>query len=119
MIIAIDFDGTYNCDPKSFDAIIETLWLANHSPIIVTYRHEILDPDHLLDELSKRIDIYYTDGKAKGPFMEALGIKVDIWIEDNPKAVYEHSAWQHDSPELHAWRDENEARLKNQELRVA
>lgn len=121
MNVAIDFDGTYNAAPYTFDDVITTFRLAGYNPIIVTYRHEEYDPDPLLNHIAEdhKIPIYYTDGKAKGPFMEALGIKVDIWIEDNPKAVYEDSAWQHDSPELHAWREENKAKLEDQTLKVA
>jgi hypothetical protein len=115
VIIAIDFDETYNRDPGVFDKIIENFWEAKHRVYMVTYRHETLDPDPLLEEL--RIPIIYTDGKAKGPFTEDLGIKVDIWIEDNPRAVHEDSAWKQDSPELHAWREENKKKINFQPLK--
>lgn len=108
MIIAIDFDETYNRAPVCFGDIIDTLWAWSHTVYIVTYRHQILDPDPLLDLLEKDgVKIIYTDGKAKDKFCKDLGITVDIWIEDNPRAVYEDSAWKHDSPELHAWREQN------------
>lgn len=113
MIVSIDFDETYTKSPWLFNEIIALLSDSDHQPMIVTYRHRDLDYDPQLWNLENLyfVPVYYTDGKAKKPFMENLGIKVDIWIEDNPRAVYEDSAWKHDSPELHAWREQNKAKL--------
>lgn len=114
MIIALDFDETYNARPDMFDDLIEVFLMYKDTQIIlVTYRHETIDYDPLFDRLKKQnVLVYCTDGKAKKKFMEDLGIKVDIWIDDNPRSVLEDSAWKHDSPELHAWREQQQLKLK-------
>lgn len=113
MIIALDFDETYN---KDSDFWIDFIVLAEnfgHKVIMATYRHETLDPDPLIDELIEGdIECYFTDGKAKRPFLKDLGIEVDIWIDDNPFSITQDSAWKHDSPELHAWREANKLKLE-------
>lgn len=113
MLIALDFDETYNKDPVLWDEFISTANALGSKVILATYRHETLDPDPLIDELKKWIDCYFTDGKAKRPFLEALGIKVDVWIDDNPFSITQDSAWKHDSPELHAWREANILKVSN------
>lgn len=118
MIIALDFDDTYNKDPDTWDIIIDILDKRGHGVLMATYRHEELDYDPLFERLhDKDIRVTFTDGKAKRPFLEALGIKVDVWIDDNPFSITQDSAWTHDSPELHAWREAN--LLKTARLDVA
>ena len=111
MIIALDFDETYTKDPMLWNYLILGV---NHDKlkankiIMATYRHEKLDYDPLFEILRVLgVDCYFTDGKAKKPFLQNLGIEVDIWIDDNPLSIMQDSAWKHDSPELHAWREEN------------
>jgi hypothetical protein len=118
MIIALDFDDTYNKSPMLWDTLIENAQDQGHEIILATYRHETLDSDPLIDELIEwGIPCYFTDGKAKRPFLLGLGIKVDVWIDDNPFSITQDSAWTHDSPELHAWREAN--LLKTARLDVA
>lgn len=105
MIIALDFDETYNLDPVVFDQIIAVFQQAGHQVILATYRHQTIDYDPLFLRLERQgVKLYCTDGKAKKPFLEALGVNVSIWIDDNPKSILQDSAWKADSPELHAWR---------------
>lgn len=110
MIIALDFDKTYNAEPVLWDAFIMMAEQSGHKVIIATYRHPVEDWDPLFDNLT--IDKYFTDGKAKKPFLEALGVTVDIWIDDNVHSIIADSAWNNASPELHAWRLENKTRLE-------
>lgn len=108
MIIAYDFDETYNKYPSFFDDVLDVALSWGHTVILATYRHPVEDYDPLFERLETLgVKIYCTDGKAKKPWLEERGIKVDIWIDDNPKSIIEDSAWKHDSPELHAWREEN------------
>ena len=105
MIIALDFDETYNLAPDVFDAMISVFQQHGHQVILATYRHEKLDYDPLFLRLERQgVKLYCTDGKAKKPFLEALGVAVAVWVDDNPKGILQDSAWKHDSPELHAWR---------------
>jgi hypothetical protein len=107
MIVALDFDDTYNLDPEFWSSFIDLAENKGHQVILATYRHETLDWDPLMEDLGKRIQMFFTDGKAKRPFLKDLGLEVDIWIDDNPFSITQDSAWKHDSPELHAWREAN------------
>ena len=105
MIIALDFDETYNLDPNLFDDIIGMFQQHGHQVILATYRHPELDYDPLFLRLERQgVKVYCTDGKAKRPFLAELGINPAVWIDDNPFSIIKDSAWKHDSPELHAWR---------------
>jgi len=109
MRIALDFDATYTLDPRMWEEFISLSVQHGHTIILATYRHEVHDAHPLIDELKKIIPVYFTDGKAKKPFLEALGIVVDVWIDDRPMTIVEDSAWGQDSPELAAWREANAA----------
>ena len=120
MIIALDFDKTYDSDPDTFNYLIDTFQAMRHEVILATYRHPEYDYHPLFADLEDMgVEIYCTDGKAKKPFLEKLGISVDIWIDDNPNSITQDSAWAPDSPELHAWREEQKAKLEDQPLKVA
>lgn len=94
MIIAIDYDGTYNSDLTMFSEIIRLFKTYGHETIIVTMRYEH-EEDNLLNsiksKLSGGINVYYTGRKAKIPFMKKLGIEPDIWIDDNPQWLFTDS----------------------------
>lgn len=76
-LIALDWDGTYTMDPAFWDQVMA---LAPDRFVIVTCRY-----DNDMERVCySRVPVYYTGRKAKRPFMEALGIKVSIWIDDNP-----------------------------------
>jgi hypothetical protein len=113
LILALDFDDTYTANPELWDSFIILSQMCNTEVVIATYRHEVEDADPALDRI-KRLGTrcYFTDGKAKKPFLEALGVNVNIWIDDRPQTVYMDSAWAQNSPELHAWREANAERLK-------
>lgn len=107
MRLALDFDATYTLQPVFWDEFIELAERAGNEVILATYRHEVHDAHPLIDAL--QIPVYFTDGKAKKPFLEALGVVVDVWIDDRPMTIIEDSAWGQDSPELAAWREANAA----------
>lgn len=110
MIIALDFDKTYNIAPDYWDDFIAMSEDYGHEVILATYRHKEYDWDPLMDDLD--IPMYFTDGKGKRAFLHELGIVPDIWIDDNPESITGDSAWAPNSPELHAWRVENIKRLE-------
>lgn len=108
MIVALDFDETYNKAPGLFDIIVKNFQGDGHIVILATYRHPVEDYDPLFERLkNNKVLVICTDGKGKKKFLEDMGIKVDIWIDDNPRSILEDSAWKPDSPELHKWREEN------------
>ena len=109
MRLALDFDATYTLDPAFWNEFIGNAQGSGHEVILATYRHEVHDAHYLIDNLKGIIPVYFTDGQAKKPFLEKLGIVVDVWIDDRPYTIVEDSAWGQDSPELAAWRAANAA----------
>lgn len=88
--IGLDFDGTITADPQLWiDFVIKAL-RRKHRVYIVTMRCPT-EPHVLLKEFETYggVKIIYTSRQAKRPVCEALGINIDIWIDDNPRAVNE------------------------------
>lgn len=90
MTIAIDYDGTISEDIGMFLEIIKTIKKYGHNAIIVTMR-DFSEADLQIFDIHKStgIEVLFTSRKAKKPFLEKLNIKPDIWIDDNPKWIYE------------------------------
>jgi hypothetical protein len=83
MIIALDYDGTYTADPTLWDSFINAARARHHQVHICTMRA----PDERV-HIGAQVDrIHYTDRKAKRPFMQALGLSVQIWIDDMPDFI--------------------------------
>ena len=78
MLFAIDYDGTYTNAPELFNSIIAEIETAGHRVICLTMRR----PD---EPIKMPCDIVYTSRRAKALFAAENGIKVNIWIDDNPK----------------------------------
>jgi hypothetical protein len=83
MNIALDYDGTYTADPALWDTFILCAHNRGHQVHIVTMRHES-EPVRIGERPAR---IHYTDRKAKRPFMQALGVPVQIWIDDMPDFI--------------------------------
>ena len=91
MLIALDYDGTYTLDPNLWDAFILLAKQNNHSVICVTMRYEDESED-VINNLSSKVDkIIFTCRKAKLKFIEDLGYKPDIWIDDMPHWLFNDS----------------------------
>lgn len=89
MKILLDHDGTYSLDPQSWDAFIFWFKFKGHEIYMVTSRCDN-DPLPDYDYLKVAgIPIYYTNYMGKRQFMEDLGIKIDVYIDDNPKYIDE------------------------------
>lgn len=85
MNIALDYDGTYTADPELWLAFIKTAQSRGHKVYCVTMRWEgevgSMDP-RLLQAVDQ---LFLTARAAKKPYMDSLGIRVDIWIDDMPQ----------------------------------
>lgn len=88
MLIALDYDGTYIEDPRLWDRFINTCIQRNHTVICVTMRYES-ESLPLANTIGKKCQIYFTRREAKKIYMDKIGIYPDIWIDDNPKWLYE------------------------------
>lgn len=84
MNLAIDYDDTYTKDYPFWQAFIKSAQKRGHTVYCVTWRYtrELVDP-----ELEQLVEVCYTGRKAKRPFMEARGININIWIDDNPLSI--------------------------------
>jgi len=77
MIIAIDYDGTYERFPYQFNKLRENFQEIGAEVYIVTARCE--NTEKIMDDLSKFDKIIYTCNKAKASVVNA-----DVFIDDNP-----------------------------------
>lgn len=88
MLIAIDFDGTYTKDPDLWLRFVRDSRACGHYVMIVTMRHEH-ENEQIDRQLSGKVDrIVYTGGKSKMRHMLFLGLKPDIWIDDEPHWIF-------------------------------
>ena len=86
MNISLDFDGTYTSDPRLWDIFITSAAALGHNVTVVTMRH----PHESIDCLGN-LPIIYMRRLAKQQFVEAQGLKFDIWIDDNPYWILHNS----------------------------
>lgn len=96
LVIALDIDGTYTEDIKMWDAFIKLAQSAGHNVIICTMRYHggqygNIESKELIEIFTDVCPIYFTGRQAKKPYMEALGINVDIWIDDTPEWILHNS----------------------------
>jgi hypothetical protein len=111
MNLALDYDGTASEDIFLFLSFAELARARGHKVYIVTMRYESecvqvegkkppADPIH--PALLKAVDgLICTNRQAKKPCCEAFGINIDVWIDDNPRAINESGAqiWGWTTPE--------------------
>ena len=83
LTIAIDYDGTYTADPEMWDRFIQDAQERGHRVLCVTSRYgDSTDP-----ELIYGVVTVFTKMQAKRWFCNAGGVKVDIWIDDEPACI--------------------------------
>lgn len=85
--IGIDFDETISDNPAAWLAVMRTLELAGYRVVVVTWRAPTSWPEDLQFLVDKGYKVFYTSLHAKEKFMQDRGIRVDIWIDDNPFAI--------------------------------
>jgi hypothetical protein len=85
--IALDFDGTYTADPTAWNEFIELMQRQGHNVYCVTMRAES-EGRAVRQALAGKVDgFFFTDRKAKQPYMFERGININIWIDDQPSFV--------------------------------
>lgn len=89
VIIGLDFDDTYTADKALWDAFIAVAKQRGHRVWIVTARRNTTENQELLDRLGPEdVPVAFTNLSPKPWYMEkTYNVKVDIWIDDNPKAL--------------------------------
>ena len=85
MIIAIDFDGTFDRDPPLWVHFIQmATHVAGHRVVMITGRHK---SQPVTGVSGLPIRVLYTAGEPKRLVAESVGLKVDIWIDDEPEKI--------------------------------
>ena len=87
-IICLDYDGSYEKFPELFETIIEKSHELGYKVIMATMRFET-EREPLLNAIAERIPVFYTGRHSKMTFLMKLGIHPDIWIDDNPRFLFE------------------------------
>jgi hypothetical protein len=98
LTIGLDWDGTCTEDIELFLMFVKLARARGHKVYIVTMRYEseVNDPNYpnriIPDYFIKEVDgLICTGREAKRKIMAERGIKVNIWIDDNPSAVEKHA----------------------------
>jgi hypothetical protein len=97
-IIGLDYDGTITRDSDMWHAVMLLMQSYGHEVHIVTMRHGVESTMGLAPMEQRFLEdadgVHFTgnaetgDRDAKRPHMDAKGIEVHVWIDDNPKAVH-------------------------------
>lgn len=99
--ISLDYDGTYTADPELYLEFTKEAILRGHKIYVVTMRYpsELASIDPKLVEVATMV--IPTSRQAKRPFVKSLGIEINIWVDDNPRAVEEDASqiWPLQFPE--------------------
>lgn len=83
-IFGLDYDNTFTADPKAMQAFIDLMVDHGHQVYITTLR----SPDLKLERVPLSISgIIYCSFRAKKIVTREQGIKIDIWIDDDPKYI--------------------------------
>lgn len=90
LTIALDYDGTVTADPDLWIDFLKRASARNHRVAIVTMRSPDEPVDNPLVALAWRV--IYTSRQAKQAFVHSRGIRVDIWIDDQPNYIFEDAA---------------------------
>ena len=92
MNIAIDFDETITRDAILWRTFIDAAIAGGHKFMLVTCRRNNMDNretiyEWMTDHHMSGVQVYFTDLNSKLEHMRARGIKIDIWIDDDPACI--------------------------------
>lgn len=86
MNVAFDFDKTWTRDPDVWRTVAKLLHGRGHKCYLVTRRKEHT-PDIDRFYIPTWMPQIFCAGALKRDFCEALGIHIDIWIDDEPGTI--------------------------------
>lgn len=86
MNIALDYDGTYTADSTLWDRFVADAKERGHKVWIVTCRR---DTDENREDIGRPAGclVLFTNLSAKRWALEQRGLRVDVWIDDDPDCV--------------------------------
>lgn len=85
MIIGLDYDDTYTADPVFWDKVIDLAIERGHDVHCVTGRDE--PPDESEPQLPPGVEVICAGEMFKRHACEAVGIRIDVWIDDCPGLI--------------------------------
>jgi len=89
MNIALDFDGTFDLDPIFWETFIQEAQSRGHTVYLVTNNNDSEYIYSAMEDLLPYYQIFFSENIAKKDFMESQGIKIDIWIDNEPEYILE------------------------------
>lgn len=88
--ISVDYDGTFTKCPLLFYAFIQQAQHDGCTVICVSARIDQPESRKAIEWMMPfGVQVYLTNHNPKKEWCERRGIHVDIWIEDNPRAIFE------------------------------
>lgn len=88
---AIDYDETFTASPELWATFIREARNLRHKVYCVTCRVETEDSVDEMNEAFSRLGcqmpIIFTSHAPKKYAMDQRGIKIDVWIDDDPKTI--------------------------------
>lgn len=81
MLIAIDYDGTWTRDPIAWRYATFALQSTGHTVVVCTGR--AFPPADLHTDMA----VHCTAGQAKRDYLASLGLRPDVWIDDDPQSI--------------------------------
>lgn len=98
MRFSLDFDGTYTADPIMWEKWIDMVTSMGHEVYCVSFRpHRRMQK--VYDSVGRVIGqerCISTNGIAKKKYVDSIGLKIDIWIDDTPEMLitpYQLKKW--------------------------
>lgn len=89
MRIAIDFDETLTADAALWREFLVSVQSLGHTCVCVTARRGTDENRDTVAEWMEShgicIPVFFTSLGSKVDYMEKAGMKVDIWIDDDPR----------------------------------
>jgi len=89
MLIAIDFDDTLTTDSVLWSKFIESAKSLGHRVICITARRDTEDNNESIERWMTmhgvHLPVYFTGLSSKVEHAKKIGLKVDIWIDDDPR----------------------------------
>jgi hypothetical protein len=87
MLIALDWDETYTCDPAFWQRFISLALNHEHDVVIVSARFRD-DIEEIRDEVDHLpVGVRATGLLPKRAYMESKGEHVDVWVDDWPEWI--------------------------------
>ncbi len=86
----VDFDNTFTSNPIFWTKVIKLAQESGINIICISARRDCEESRKFLTQsFPDGVIIYFTNHNPKIEYAKKRNIKVDIWIEDNPKALFE------------------------------